>query len=135
MTTPQSSITNITNDLDIVTARSNARDIAKKLGFSAIDQARIATAVSELARNIFLYAGTGQVTAREVERNSRKGIEFIFQDDGPGIPDIDQVMQDGYTTSRGMGMGLPGARRLMDDFEIRSESGAGTIITCRKWRL
>lgn len=88
-----------------------------------------------MARNIFLYAGMGQVTAREVERNGRKGIEFIFQDQGPGIPDIDQVMQDGYTTSRGMGMGLPGARRLMDDFDIKSQAGIGTTITCRKWRL
>jgi serine/threonine-protein kinase RsbT len=130
----QQKVTKIQSDLDIVTARSNARDIAKALGFSSIDQARIATAVSELARNIYLYAGLGEVTAREVERHGRKGIEIEFRDNGPGITDINQVMQDGYTTSRGMGMGLPGAQRLMDDFEIQSESGVGTTIVCRKWR-
>jgi serine/threonine-protein kinase RsbT len=100
-----------------------------------VDQARIATAVSELARNIFLYADSGQVTARAVERNGRKGIEIEFQDQGQGIANIDQVMQDGYSTSRGMGMGLPGARRLMDEFDIQSTLGVGTTVVCRKWRL
>ena len=124
----------IRSDLDIVIARTLARDTAKALGFGAIDQARIATAVSELARNIFLYAGTGTVTVREIEKNARKGIEIICEDQGPGIANIDLVMQDGYSTSRGMGMGLPGARRLMDEFYIHSQEGVGTTITCRKWR-
>jgi serine/threonine-protein kinase RsbT len=87
----QAEVTPIRNDLDIVTARSKARDIAKSQGFGAVDQARIATAVSELARNIFLYADSGQVTARAVERNGRKGIEIEFQDQGQGIANIDQV--------------------------------------------
>lgn len=125
----------IRSDLDIVIARTLARDTAKSLGFGPIDQARIATAVSELARNIFLYAGTGSVTVREVERNSRKGIEIVCEDQGPGIPDISVAMQDGYSTSRGMGMGLPGAKRLMDEFDIRTQDGVGTTITCRKWRM
>ena len=125
----------IRSDLDIVIARTLARDTAKGLGFGAIDQARIATAVSELARNIFLYAGTGSITVREVERNGRKGVEIICDDQGPGIANIDLVMQDGYSTSRGMGMGLPGARRLMDEFVINSEVGVGTTIICRKWRM
>ena len=125
----------IRSDLDIVIARTLARDTAKALGFGAIDQARIATAVSELARNIFLYAGTGNVTVREIEKNGRKGVEIICEDQGPGIANIDLVMQDGYSTSRGMGMGLPGAKRLMDEFAIRSQEGIGTTITCRKWRL
>lgn len=125
----------IRSDLDIVIARTLARDTAKSLGFGAIDQARIATAVSELARNVFLYAGTGTVTVREVERGGRRGIEVICEDQGPGISSIDLVMQDGYSTSRGMGMGLPGAKRLMDEFEIRSQEGVGTTITCRKWRM
>ena len=124
----------IRSDLDIVIARTLARDTAKSLGFGAIDQARIATAVSELARNIFLYAGTGSVTVREIEKNGRKGVEIICEDQGPGIANIDLVMQDGYSTSRGMGMGLPGARRLMDEFTIHSQQGIGTTITCRKWR-
>ena len=125
----------IRSDLDIVIARTLARDTAKSLGFGAIDQARIATAVSELARNIFLYAGTGTVTVREVERGGRKGIEVVCEVQGPGIPNIDLVMQDGYSTSRGMGMGLPGAKRLMDEFDIRSQEGIGTTIICRKWRM
>lgn len=124
----------IRSDLDIVIARTLARDTAKMLGFGAIDQARIATAVSELARNIFLYAGTGTVTVREIERPGRKGIEIICDDQGPGISDITLVMQDGYSTSRGMGMGLPGAKRLMDEFEIKSQDNVGTTITCRKWK-
>lgn len=124
----------IRSDLDIVIARTLARDMAKLLGFGAIDQARIATAVSELARNIFLYAGTGSVRVREVDRNGRKGLEIVCDDQGPGIADISLVMQDGYSTSRGMGMGLPGAKRLMDEFDIRSVEGQGTTVVCRKWR-
>lgn len=130
----QSKTAVIRSDLDIVIARTMARDVAKALGFGAIDQARIATAVSELARNIFLYAGTGNVTVREIEKNNRKGIEIVCEDQGPGIANIDLVMQDGYSTSRGMGMGLPGAKRLMDEFVIRSQENVGTTITCRKWR-
>ncbi|ABY35871.1 MULTISPECIES: anti-sigma regulatory factor [Chloroflexus] len=130
----QSKTAVIRSDLDIVIARTMARDMAKALGFGPIDQARIATAVSELARNIFLYAGTGNVTVRDIEKGSRKGIEIICEDQGPGIPNIDLVMQDGYSTSRGMGMGLPGAKRLMDEFDIKSKEGVGTTIVCRKWR-
>ncbi len=123
----------VQSDLDIVTARSMARDIARGIGFGSVDQARIATAVSELARNIFVYAKTGEITARMVERNGRKGIEMEFRDQGPGIADIEQAMQDGFTTAGSMGMGLPGARRLMDDFEVQSKVGVGTTIVCRKW--
>lgn len=125
----------IRSDLDIVIARTLARDTAKSLGFGPIDQARIATAVSELARNIFLYAGTGSVTVREVDKNTRKGIEIVCEDEGPGIPDVNVAMQDGYSTSRGMGMGLPGAKRLMDEFDLKTQDGIGTKITCRKWRV
>ena len=130
----QGKVAVIRSDLDIVIARTLARDTAKALGFGAIDQARIATAVSELARNIFLYAGSGSINIREIERNGRRGIEIVCEDKGPGIPNIDLVMRDGYSTSRGMGMGLPGAKRLMDDFEIKSKEGEGTTVTCRKWR-
>ncbi len=124
----------IRSDLDIVIARTLARDTAKALGFGAIDQARIATAVSELARNIFLYAGSGSVTVREIEKSGRKGIEIVCEDQGPGIANLDLAMQDGFTTSRGMGMGLPGAKRLMDQFEVKTKEGEGTTITCSKWR-
>ncbi|NJP06477.1 MAG: anti-sigma regulatory factor [Chloroflexaceae bacterium] len=131
---PQAKAAVIRSDLDIVIARTLARDTAKELGFGAIDQARIATAVSELARNIFLYAGTGSVTVRGIEQNARKGIEIVCEDQGPGIADIELAMRDGYTTSRGMGMGLPGAKRLMDEFVIETQQNVGTTITCRKWR-
>ncbi|HEY1011661.1 MAG TPA: anti-sigma regulatory factor [Herpetosiphonaceae bacterium] len=132
MATPK--VISIQSDLDIVAARMAARDMAKVMGFGAIDQARIATAISELARNIYLYAGEGSVTVREVQQGIRKGLEVVCEDQGPGIEDISLVMTDGYTTSKGMGMGLPGARRLMDDFEVISVAGEGTTITCRKWK-
>ena len=123
----------IRSDLDIVSARVEGRDMAKALGFGTIDQARIATAISELARNIVLYAGEGTVTIRPTERGLKKGIEVYCEDHGPGIEDVSVVMQDGFSTSRGLGMGLPGAKRLMDDFEIDSRVGAGTKIVVRKW--
>jgi serine/threonine-protein kinase RsbT len=123
----------IRSDLDIVIARSAARDTARQLGFGAIDQARIATAVSELARNFFLYAGSGTVSVRVLDKQGCYGIEIVCQDQGPGIADLSLVMQDGYSTSRGMGMGLPGAKRLMDEFELRSQVGVGTTVICRKW--
>lgn len=119
---------------DIVTARSTARQIAVSLGFGAIDQSRIATAVSELTRNIVRYAtdGRGQVTVRGTQ--DRPGIEVIVSDEGPGIADLDLVMQDGYTSGGGMGLGLPGTKRLMDEMQIESQPGRGTTITIRKWR-
>lgn len=123
----------IRSDLDIVSARVEGRDMAKSLGFGTIDQARIATAISELARNVVLYAGEGTVIIRPAERGTRKGIEVVCADQGPGIEDVGLVMRDGYSTSRGLGMGLPGAKRLMDDFEIDSRIGIGTKILVRKW--
>lgn len=130
----QAKVVPISSDLDIVTARSAAREIAKLQGFSAVDQARIATAVGELARNIYTYAKTGQVSVRGVEKIGQKGIEIVCEDQGPGIEDIERAKQDGYSTSGGMGMGIPGAMRLMSEFELRSHVGQGTTVTCRKWR-
>ncbi len=121
------------NDLDIVSARVEGRNMAKQLGFGVIDQARIATAISELARNLVLYANGGQVLLEEVHSQGRTGIQIVCSDQGPGIADLDLVMQDGYSTQRGLGMGLPGTRRLMDEFEIESQVGVGTTITIRKW--
>jgi serine/threonine-protein kinase RsbT len=125
----------IRSDLDIVSARTGAREIARQVGFGPIDQARIATAVSELARNIVQYAGMGHVSTAIVEHNGHKGIECQFEDHGPGIEHVDLAMQDGYTTSGGMGMGLSGASRLMDEFQVNSQKGQGTKIICRKWRV
>ena len=123
----------ILSDMDIVMARVEGRNMARDLGFGVIDQARIATAISELARNIVLYAGTGSVTLRPIEAPQRRGLEIVCADTGPGITDVGLVMREGYSSRRGLGMGLPGTRRLMDEFEIRSKSGEGTVITARKW--
>ena len=123
----------ILNDLDIVMARVEGRNLARSLGFGVIDQARVATAISELTRNIVLYAGKGTVTLRPIETPQRRGLEIVCADSGPGIADVALVMREGYSSRRGLGMGLPGTRRLMDEFEIRSKPGQGTVITARKW--
>jgi len=123
----------VNNDLDIVSARVEGRNMAKALGFGVIDQARIATAISELARNVVLYAESGHILLEIIETNGRRGIQIVCRDRGPGIADIDLVMQDGYSSRRGLGMGLPGTRRLMDEFEIESKKNVGTTITVRKW--
>jgi serine/threonine-protein kinase RsbT len=122
---------------DIVAARQAARELARRLGFGAVDQSRIATAVSELARNVVRYAtdGRGRVAIRELEPSLRgTGIEIIVADDGPGIPDVAHALRDGVTTGTGLGMGLPGAKRLMDEMEIDSALGRGTTVVIRKWR-
>jgi serine/threonine-protein kinase RsbT len=123
----------IRSDLDIVAARVEGRELAKELSFGVIDQARIATAISELTRNIVQYADQGEAIMRPIEVGGRVGIEIICHDKGPGIPDIELAMQDGYSTSTSLGMGLPGAKRLMDEFELESEIGAGTTVVVRKW--
>jgi serine/threonine-protein kinase RsbT len=124
----------VKTDLDIVSARVEGRNLAKEMGFGTVDQARIATAISELARNIVLYAPKGRVTVRAIASNDGgQGIEVVCEDDGPGIANVELVMQDGYSTSSGLGMGLPGTKRLMDEFEIETKLGVGTKVTVRKW--
>lgn len=127
------SCVNIKKEWDIVGARQLGRDIARKIGFGTVDQARIATAISELARNIYLYAGTGKVCFEALEEIDRKGIAIIAIDNGPGIEDLSQVMEDGFSTSGGLGAGLPGVKRLMDEFDIHSEENNGTEIKVVKW--
>jgi serine/threonine-protein kinase RsbT len=124
----------IESDQDIVGARQKGRALATELGFSAVDATFIATAISELARNILAYARKGEIAMRAVQGTSRKGILIIASDDGPGIPDIRQALRDGFSTSGSLGLGLPGIRRLMDDFEISSQPGHGTIVTVKKWK-
>lgn len=114
-------------------ARRLGRDLASRLRFSATDLTLIATAISEIARNILTYAGKGEVRFEIVERNGKHGILVTASDGGPGIADVPQAMQDGYSSGTGLGMGLPGARRLMDDFEISSKVGFGTTIVMAKW--
>ncbi|WP_062048825.1 anti-sigma regulatory factor [Bacillus sp. JCM 19034] len=127
----------VKNEWGIVAARQAGRTLAKEVGFGSVDQARIATAISELARNIYLYAKRGEICLREIEKSNqasiKRGIQIIAKDNGPGIPDIRQVMTDGFTTSGGMGAGLPGVRRLMDEFTIESAIDEGTTVTTIKW--
>ncbi|UYM80707.1 anti-sigma regulatory factor [Heyndrickxia coagulans] len=123
----------ILNEWDIVAARQLGRNIARELHFGAVDQARITTAISELASNIFVYAGQGEIRIEKVLQNGRKGLKVIAIDKGPGIENIRKVMEDGYSTSGGLGAGLPGVRRLMDEFDIVSAPNEGTTVTAIKW--
>ncbi len=118
---------------DIITAREHGRNIGKALGFSSTDLTIIATIISEVARNILLYAKTGEMILGPTKNGTREGIIIIAKDKGPGIPDITLAMHDGYSTGKGLGLGLPGVRRLTDEFEIISEVGKGTTVTVRKW--
>jgi len=118
---------------DIITARQQGRALAALLGFSSTDQTLIATAISELARNILLYAQSGEIILRSVQ-NGKKGITIIARDDGPGIADITLALQSGYSTSNSLGLGLPGTKRIMDEFTIVSQVGKGTTITMKKWK-
>ena len=123
----------INSELDIVVARQKGREMAKEFGFATVDLALIATAISELTRNIISYGKKGTVDLELIEEQGRKGIVVIAKDDGPGIESIELAMQDGYSTSQSLGLGLPGVRRLMDDFDIHSTLGAGTTVTTKKW--
>jgi serine/threonine-protein kinase RsbT len=123
----------IRSDLDIVEARLAVRSIAEEAGFAGTDLVLIATAVSEVARNIVEYAKEGEVVISLVQNGSRRGVLVIASDAGPGIADVNQALQEGYTTSRGLGLGLPGSRRLMDEFEISSNLGKGTAVKMKKW--
>jgi serine/threonine-protein kinase RsbT len=124
----------INSDQDIVTARQKGRALATGLGFATGDATLIATAISELARNIVSYARRGEITLKIVDGPGRQGISVIASDDGPGIPDIRQALRDGFSTSGSLGLGLPGVRRLMDEFEITSQPGRGTIVAVKKWK-
>jgi serine/threonine-protein kinase RsbT len=124
----------ITSDQDIVQARQKGRALAMEMGFGSGDATLIATAISELARNIVSYARRGQITLRVVDGGSRYGLSIIASDEGPGIPDIRQALRDGFSTSGSLGIGLPGVRRLMDEFEISSQPGQGTTVAVKKWK-
>ena len=123
----------IAGDADIVTARSRAKALAETLGFSRTDQTVIAAAVSEIARNIVVYAGAGEIRLRPERSDGRWRLVVVASDEGPGIADAEQALTDGYSTAGSLGVGLPGARRLMDSLEIHSELGRGTTVTMLKW--
>ena len=123
----------IESDADVVTARQRARALAVSLEMPSTDQTLLATAISEIARNITAYAQRGEVLLDVVHDGVRRGVRVIAQDDGPGIADLERALQDGYTTGGGLGLGLPGARRLVDEFDIQTAPGAGTRVTLVKW--
>jgi serine/threonine-protein kinase RsbT len=124
----------IAADVDVVNARQKGRDVAAEAGFSSGDQTVIAAAISEIARNILMYAKRGEIMLSLVANGDRQGVVVVARDQGPGIPDVARALQDGYSTSGGLGLGLPGARRLMDDFDVTSAVGKGTTVTMKKWR-
>ena len=124
----------INSDQDIVTARQRGRLLAAALGFSSGDATLIATAISELARNIVTYAKSGEIRLTVINGSARQGIQLVAQDRGPGIPDIPQALRDGFSTSGSLGLGLPGVMRRMDEFEIVSEKNCGTTVTTQKWK-
>jgi serine/threonine-protein kinase RsbT len=123
----------IRHEADIVTARREGRELAARGGFSGTEQTLIATAISEVARNIVEYAQRGEIVLSAIERAGRRGIMVIARDAGPGILDLELAMRDGFSTGRSLGMGLPGAKRLMDEFTLLSTPGEGTTVTMMKW--
>ena len=125
----------ITSDEDLVPARAEGRALARALGFSQTDATLIATAISEVVRNIVVHVGRGEVRMRAIQEPHRYGLVVVAADEGPGIPQADAALEHGYTSKGTLGLGLPGARRLMDEFEIESEVGKGTRVTMVKWRV
>ena len=124
----------IAADADIVVARGEGRALAGRLGFSRTDATLIATAISEIGRNILVHAGAGEVEIAEAADDRRVAIVVIARDDGPGIPDVESALREGFATGNGLGLGLPGSRHLMDEFVIDTKVGRGTTVTMRKWR-
>ena len=123
----------IISEEDIVVARQNAKKFASEIGFQHIDTILIATAVSEITRNIVKYASNGIIEINKIQKENKIGIEIIASDEGPGIENIDLAMQDGYSSGGGLGLGLPGAKRLMDEFDITSKVNIGTTVKMKKW--
>lgn len=123
----------IHSDDDIVAARERGRALARVIGFSSVDQAYVATAISELSRNMLAYADGGEIRMRIVDNGRARGVTIVASDAGPGIADLDTALADGFSTSGGLGLGLPGVRRLMDRFDIESDLGRGTTVSVTKW--
>jgi serine/threonine-protein kinase RsbT len=124
----------VRNSEDVVTVRQAVREWAVSCGFSLVDQTKIVTAASELARNAVLYGGGGTVRLEALNDGARRGLRIVFEDQGPGIADVTQALKDGFTTGSGLGLGLGGARRLVNEFDIDSRPGEGTRVTITRWR-
>lgn len=119
---------------DVVAVRQSTRSYAVEIGLTIIDQTKIVTAASELARNTVVHGGGGKVTLEIIKESSRQGLRLVFEDSGPGIPDLERAMQDGYTSSGGLGLGLGGSKRLCNDFSIESRVGVGTRVMIARWK-
>ena len=119
---------------DIVLARQQVRRLTQELQFSLVDQTKMVTAASELARNALVYGGGGKMEWEVVSADSRRGLKLLFSDEGPGIPNLDLAMTDGWTSGKGLGMGLTGTKRLVNDFDIDTKVGAGTRVTIARWK-
>jgi serine/threonine-protein kinase RsbT len=124
----------VASDADVVAVRQRVRALALEAGFSLVDQTKIVTAASELARNTVVHGGGGTAELELVVDSGRRGVRLTFRDHGPGIPDIETAMRDGFTSGNGLGLGLGGARRLSNEFEIDSRPGAGTVVRIARWR-
>ena len=124
----------IEREQDVVPFRNRVREYAVKIGMSLVNQTKLITAASELVRNMLKYAGSGTTLIEVVSKGRENGIRLIFEDQGPGIPDISLAMKDGYTTGKSLGLGLPGAKRLVSEFDIQSTVGKGTVVTILKWK-
>lgn len=124
----------LAGESDIVMSRQRVRAWATEAGFRLVDQTKIVTAASELARNTVQYGGGGELLIELIDDAHRRGLRLTYSDQGPGIPDVERAMQDGYTTGKGLGLGLSGSRRLMNEFEIRSQLGRGTTVVTTRWR-
>ena len=130
----KSEVQQVRTEGDIVLVRQAVRKFAVEIKCSLVDQTKVVTAASELARNLLIYGGGGEVKMEVLEEGIRRGLRTIFEDHGPGIPNIEQALTDGFTSGKGMGLGLGGAKRLVNDFKIESEVGKGTRITIIKWK-
>lgn len=125
---------NIVRELDVIPFRNRLKEVTNKIGLSLVNQTKIITAASELARNMLKYGGGGKVDIEIINRGKENGVRLIFVDHGPGIKDIRLAMQDGYSTGKSLGLGLPGTKRLVSEFNIESEVGKGTKVTVVKWK-
>jgi serine/threonine-protein kinase RsbT len=124
----------IVREVDVIPFRNRLKEYAVKVGMSLVNQTKLITAASELARNMLKYAGGGKVTIEVVSKGRENGIRLVFRDEGPGIPDVKKAMVDGFSTGKSLGLGLPGTKRLVSEFDIRSEVGKGTTVTITKWK-
>ena len=124
----------IANESDLVSVRYRVRDLSKRVGLSLVDETRLVTAVSELSRNCLVYGGGGTAALQQVRGVNRLGVRITLEDHGPGIADIDLAMKNGYSTGKGLGLGLPGSRRLVHEFEIQSQLGVGTRVSILRWK-